>query len=302
MTHDAVSSVTILAPAKINLGLEILGKRSDGFHEIRTLMAMLDFGDHLTLATALESTVHGVPGVGQQTNLISRAIDVFGRAGRMTTGVCVSAAKHIPMAAGLGGASADAAATLRALNTMVSVPLPHDALLDLAGSLGSDVPYFLGSPLALASGTGTALSPVPPVPFDVILIVPDLKIPNKTGTLYGMLDKSDFSDGSLIEDGARSLAKRHFPARHALANAFERPLYALAPELTTLRRTLENLDCVAFGLSGAGPAHYVVSHPGCGLRTERDLRALMPPGIRIVLTRSRLVGIHADVRPPSEQA
>lgn len=302
MTVGAASSATISAPAKINLGLEILGKRADGFHEIRTLMAMLEFGDHLTLSTAPESTVHGVPGVGQHTNLISRAIDVFGRTGVMPTGICVSAIKRIPMAAGLGGASADAAATLRGLNAMASVPLPDDVLLELAASLGNDVPFFLGSPLALASGTGTDLSAVPPVPFDVLLIVPHLTIPNKTGTLYGMLNASDYTDGSLIEDGAGSLADGQVPDQHAVANAFERPLYALAPDLTLLRQTLESLDCVAVGLSGAGPSHYVIPNPGHGLQTERDLSALTPPGTRIILTRSRLVGIHADVRSSMEQA
>lgn len=302
MTLDAAASVSISAPAKINLGLEILGKRPDGLHELRTLMAMLDFGDHLTLSTAPKSTVRGVPGVGQDTNLICRAVNAYRQTRKMVPGVQVSAIKHIPMAAGLGGASADAAATLRALNALARVPLPDDALLELAASLGGDVPFFLGSPLALSSGTGTDLSPLSPVPFDVLLIVPDLTIPNKTRTLYSLVDPSDFSDGARVEDGVRWLAKRNLPSRQLLANAFERPLYALAPDLTSLRQTLETLDCLAVGLSGAGPTHYVVPHPGRELQTERDLRTMMPADTRIIVTRSRLVGLHAEVRSHMEPA
>ncbi|MDQ3541957.1 MAG: 4-(cytidine 5'-diphospho)-2-C-methyl-D-erythritol kinase [Chloroflexota bacterium] len=296
MTSTPTSSISISAPAKINLGLEILGKRADGFHEIRTLMAMLEFGDHLTLSTAPESTVHGVPGVSQDTNLILRAVDAFRQATEPPIHVCVSAIKRIPMASGLGGASADAAATILALNALVSDPLPDEALRELAASLGSDVPFFLGSPLALGSGTGTELLPRTPVPFDILLIVPNLTIPNKTGTMYGMLDASDCSDGTRIENGVRALAKREFPDRQSLANTFERPLYALAPVLIALRRTLESLDSLGVGLSGAGPAHYVVSRPGRALQTEYEVRALMPPGISIISTHARLSGLHPDLR------
>lgn len=296
MTSTSIPPAIVSAPAKINLGLEILGRRPDGFHEIRTMMAMLEFGDQLTLSTAPNSTLEGVPGVAEDSNLILRAVNAFRHAAESAIDVNVSAIKRIPMASGLGGASADAAATILALNAMVSVSLSKRAMLRLAASLGSDVPFFLGSPLAHASGTGIELSPLAPVSMDVILIVPSLTIPNKTGTLYGMLDASDFSDGARIERSFHTLAQRRFPDRRFLANAFERPLYALSPQLVPLRRTLESLDCRGVGLSGAGPSHYVVPHPGRTRETERVVRALMPPDARIISTCVRLTGIRPEMQ------
>lgn len=297
----SASSLTISAPAKINLGLEILGERADGFHEIRTLMAMLEFGDHLTVSIAPESTVRGVPGVDQDTNLISRAVDIYRRTSETAIDVRVTAIKRIPMAAGLGGASADAAATLIAVNALVNVPLPAGAILRLAESLGSDVPFFLGSPLALSSGTGTDISPLVPVPMDVILIIPDLTIPNKTRVLYGMLNASDFSNGKRIECNIRSLAGRNVPVKRSLANAFERPLYTLAPDLISLRHSLDRLDSRGVGLSGAGPAHYVIPNPGSARQTEQDLRALVPLGTKVISTRARLTGLDRELRSQVEQ-
>lgn len=280
--------VSIDAPAKINLGLELLGRRPDGFHEIRTLMAMLEFGDRLTLATSSETKVLGVDGVDQGTNLISRAVNVFHQATGTRFDTCVHVSKRTPIAAGLGGASADAAATLLALMPLADVELPHGSLHGLAEALGSDVPFFLGSPLARGSGTGTTLAPLQPFAFDVILVVPKLAIPNKTQRLYGMIDDSDVSDGMRIADGNRCLDSGTLPDRPFLANAFERPLYALAPDLVDLRRVLDSLDCLRVGLSGAGPAHYVIPNPGSERECERALHRLMPRGTTIISTRSRL--------------
>jgi len=302
MTTALAPSLTISAPAKINLGLEVLGKRADGFHEIRTLMAMLEFGDRLTLSAAPVSSVAGVAGVDQRSNLISRAIEAFRDTGGMTSEVRVSTTKRIPFATGLGGASADAAATLHALNMLACRPLADTVLRDLAAALGSDVPFFLGSPLALASGTGTDLVPLSPEPFAVLLVVPNMTIPDKTRSLYGLLNASDFSDGSRVSEGLRSLAEGKGAGRQALANAFERPLYERFPDLAALRQGLERLDCLAIGLSGAGPTHYVLPHPDRQLRTASELRAMMPAGTRIIETRTRLVGLHVEKLSPADRS
>lgn len=294
MTANLTRSLTIRAPAKLNLGLEILGVRDDGFHEIRTLMAMLEFGDDLLVSTAPELTVEGIPGVGHDANLISRAVVAF----RVLTGadvhVDISVTKRLPIAAGLGGASTDAAAALLALNAIADVPMSNGDLHLLAAELGSDVPFFLGSPLALSSGTGTDLSPLVPVPFDVILIVPYLRIANKTATLYKLLEPVDCSDGVRIQEGIRALAMRQVPDRFMLKNAFECPLYSLAPEMLELRKVLDSVDCIAVGLSGAGPTHYVIPHAGCALRTERELRNVVSPDTCVIPTRSRLTELQVE--------
>ncbi len=285
----------LTAPAKLNLGLEILGKRADGFHEIRTLMAMLEFGDTLTVSRSGRSAVQGVPGVQPDANLVGRALSAFKHRSGSSIEVDISVSKRIPMAAGLGGASADAAATLIALNALIDVPLIDSHLHEIAASLGSDVPFFLGSPLAHSSGTGTSLSPLQPVSFDAILVVPKVTIPRKTATLYGLLEPSDFSEGSLIEHGVQALVRTGVPDQQSLGNAFERPLYALVPELSQLRQALETVECAAIGLSGAGPAHYVVPSLGSVRETELALRALLPPDVQVVSTRSRITDLRADV-------
>jgi len=296
MSAARSSPIAIRAPAKLNLGLEILGKRGDGFHEIRTIMAMLEFSDDLIVTIAPDTGVEGVPGVPGDTNLISRAVDVFRTASAIEVRANISVTKRIPMAAGLGGASANAAATLRALNSLVDEPLSRTNLAGLAAMLGSDVPFFLGSPLAVGSGTGTDLTPLEPVPFDVFLIDPAIAIPNKTTTLYGMLEKRDFSDGSRIERAVFSLKESTVPSSHLLANAFERPLFALRPELGSLRATLEGVESLAVGMSGTGPVQYVVPFQDRIQATEELLRRRLPSRVTIVRTRSRLRGLHVERR------
>lgn len=291
MSPPPVPSLAIQAPAKINLGLEVLSKRADGYHEIRTLMTMLEFHDELVVSNASRSNVRGVSGVSSDTNLINRAVHAFQRVATVDLHVDISVTKRIATAAGLGGASADAAATLLAMNALLDVPMERHELFRIAASLGSDVPFFLGSPLALSSGTGTDLSPLAAVPFDVILVIPNLRIPNKTTTLYGMLDASDFSDGKRIEHGFQSLVRSSVPDRQALRNVFERPLYSLMPELSDLRQSLETVECHAVGLSGAGPSHYVVPYPDRVPQTEQVLRILLPSDHRVISTRSRLLGL-----------
>lgn len=295
MTASSISSITIGAPAKINLGLEILGKRTDGFHEIRTLMAMLEFGDQLNISIAPETAVLGVAGVDEDADLIQVAVSAFRLETATPLDVRIFVTKHIPIAAGLGGASSDAAATLLALNALAGGALPDRSLHRIAAELGSDVPFFLGSSFARSSGTGTTLDPLPSLSFNVILVVPDLAIRNKTRRLYGMLERSDFSDGTRVDHGALCLGKGELPNHGSLANAFERPLYALAPELVALRRELDGLDCLRVGLSGAGPTHYVLPHPDRVLETVESLYALMPAGMKVISTRARSKCIGPDV-------
>lgn len=294
MSASSPGAIAIRAPAKLNLGLEILGRRYDGFHEIRTVMAMLDFGDDVYITCSRDTTVHGVPGVTHDANLISRAADVFRAASAIDVRANISVTKRIPVAAGLGGASADAAATLYALNSMVDGPLSPTELSRLAAGLGSDVPFFLGAPLALGSGTGTDLAPIEPVPFDVFLIDPAITIPNKTTTLYGMLQKRDFSDGSRIDFAASLMREATVPYQQLLANAFERSLFSLCPELRTLRETLDAIDTLAVGMSGAGPVQYVIPLQDRIEETDQALRARLPSHMTIIRTRSRLAPLEIE--------
>jgi len=299
MSPDSHGTVAIRAPAKLNLGLEILGKRQDGLHEIRTVMTMLDLGDDMFISSASRTTVHGVPGVAHDTNLISLAINAFTSATGIDVRVDVAVTKRIPVAAGLGGASADAAGMLCALNYLTGLPLSPACLLSLAAALGSDVPFFLGSPLALSSGTGTDLITLEPVPFEVFLIDPAVTIQNKTSNLYGMLEKQDFSDGTRIQVAASSLRASIVPPGEVLPNAFERPLFGFHPQLRELRETLDTIDSLAVGMTGAGPVQYVIPLPNRVEETDQELRTRLPSHMTVIRTRSRLVPLDIESRASS---
>lgn len=291
-------AATVQAPAKINLGLEIIGKRADGYHEIRTVMAMIDLADTLTVSITGDDpsiTIHGVPGVPTGDNLIAKAIEAFSNASGIRAGYEVTVEKQIPSPGGLGGASSDAAATLRALNALHGCPISHAELLRLAAVLGSDVPFFLGTPVALASGTGTDLSPLPAIEGWVVLVVPALELAAKTPTLYGSLRPGDFSDGSMTWRAADAIRSGNLPQPEMLANTFSRALYSLAPELGDIERTMREAGAPHVALSGAGPAHYALVGSELESREiKARLRAALPP--QTLVEASRLL----TEQPPIE--
>ncbi len=258
---SANASVTVLAPAKLNLGLEILGRRGDGYHEIRSVMARIDLADRLTitpLPTEHDVQVDGVPDVDLHDNLIYTSVKAFQQRTGVQSGYQIAVQKHIPSPGGLGGASTDAAATLRALNAIHGEPLDQEELVAIASSLGSDVPFFLGASPALASGTGTELTPLAPLSGFAVLAVPKLRIAAKTATLYRALAASDFTAGDRADRVAASIERGELPAGDDLANAFTRPLYALVPELQEMAAAMIAAGSPYVALSGAGPAHYAL--------------------------------------------
>ena len=152
------------APAKINLGLRILGKRPDGYHAVQTILQMLDLCDWLTFSPKDAETIRltCIPAVlpTDGSNLVVRAARLLQQTFHVKQGVEITLEKRIPIAAGLGGGSSDAATTLLVLNHVWQLHHPKVALYPLATQLGSDVPFFLEGPTAYAYGRGEALSPV----------------------------------------------------------------------------------------------------------------------------------------------
>lgn len=243
--------VDALAPAKLNLGLEILGRRDDGFHEIRTILAAIGRFDRLRVRPAPMPTFWtDRPELGGDENLVAQAAVRLHELADAPP-VAVELRKRIPAAAGLGGASADAAATLLAIRAALALPVDDAALAGLAGKLGCDVPFFLRGGVALAEGRGDLLTPLPPMSgMLAVVVTPRIAIPSKTATLFRALRPSDFTDGSRV--GASALADRD------LSNAFSRPLYALVPSLADLPPTMEAAGADRVALSGAGPSHYAL--------------------------------------------
>lgn len=154
------SSLSVLAPAKLNLFLHITGRRPDGYHELQTLFQLLDWGDQLLITANHSGAItldSNVPGITLEDNLIVRAARLLQKG---SWGAHIALQKNIPMGAGLGGGSSNAASTLLALNDLWDLQLPRATLQALGRRLGADVPVFVGARTAWAEGVGDILTPI----------------------------------------------------------------------------------------------------------------------------------------------
>ena len=171
-----MNAVTRAAPAKVNLWLNVVGRRADGYHLLDSLIAFADLADSIEALPSdrLSLTVEG-PQAGtlgaESDNLVLRAARHLADRAGVSPRVALRLEKNIPIAAGLGGGSADAAATLQALGELWNVALPVEELFDLAQRLGADVPMCLAGRASLVSGIGERLTPVPPLPDCALLLV-----------------------------------------------------------------------------------------------------------------------------------
>lgn len=256
-----MSGVRILAPAKLNLGLAVVSRREDGYHEIDTIMAMIDLCDEIivTPRSAPGIEIIGMDDVPPEHNLIYRAANSWCASTGNPPDYTIQVRKRIPSPGGLGGGSSNAAATLRALNTLHGHPLTNEELQSLAAQLGADCPFFFGGPTARATGIGTTLAPIYSPHNAAVVIVPPVSIEAKTGKLYGSLHSIDFGSTAAIDIVERALQDDHWLPESALPNSFDRPVRDLMPEVRTLQSTtLEH--GIETSLTGAGPGLYVLTH------------------------------------------
>jgi len=244
-----VPEVRRLCPAKVNLYLKVLGRRPDGYHELVTVMQPLALADELVIAPGSGLSVAcGHPQVpAGPHNLVWRAAHQFGLATGQEPQVHIRLVKHIPVAAGLGGGSSDAAGTLLALNARAGQPLAPPTLRNLAAELGADVPFFLGRGPAVGRGIGTELSPLDLPPYWYVLLNPGL--PLSTAWVYGNLDLN-----ALAWSGALLLATWDGERPGAwVANDLETVTLSHYPELRRLLAALAQAGALAQGMSGSGP-------------------------------------------------
>ena len=248
--------VRLYAPAKVNLSLEILRRRSDGFYELATLMESVSIFDIIDLAPAGDLRVQHDTDINDEVDLVRRALERIEAESGLKLGLNVSLRKQIPIAAGLGGGSSDAGTVIRAVGDLLG--LAGDEQHRIAASLGSDVPFFLHCGVALATGTGTDIKPLSTVGRRwYVILVPDLAIPGKTAALYGRLTPDDFSDGSRTLRFVERLNTAGTVQPDLLGNSFTRPLLEY-DEVRTAREELTHAGAAVVLPSGAGPAVYTV--------------------------------------------
>jgi 4-diphosphocytidyl-2-C-methyl-D-erythritol kinase len=251
--------VRALAPAKVNLWLRVFGRDSDGFHSLESLFQLVSLADEVVVERGAPGVrLVGAPEALGPTdhNLAVRAARWFLAAARVEGGITITMTKRIPWAAGLGGGSSDAAATLRALNRLCGEPLQAGDLLELGSGLGSDVPFFLsGAPLALGWGRGERLLPLAPLPARPMLVVPP-PAPVRTADAYGWLDK----DRGAEERGVRAAV---FPpssfaswddVRRLAHNDFEPAVAGRLPEIGHWLDRLRATSAFLVLLAGSGGA------------------------------------------------
>ena len=274
----------VKAPAKLNLTLEVLGKRDDGYHEIRTVFQAVDLFDTIrfTLSQALEFHCSD-PCLSGKDNLVWRAAAALSRATGKLTPASIHLEKEIPHSMGLGGGSSDAAATLEALNNMLDLGCRAEQLQEIAASIGSDVPFFLVGGAALGKGRGDELASVPDAPeSSYVILCPDLpqEAGPKTGRLYSFLTPENYSDGSYTERMVESLSLCQ-PIQPALFNVFDQVADRAFPGLQDIRADFSRTAGTQVHLSGSGPALFcAVEDTSHG---ERTLKSLQSAGHRSYL-------------------
>ncbi len=248
------------ALAKLNLSLLVLNKRADGFHDLRTVFQTISLADHIDIeftpgrgrAVELESAIE------IENNLIVRAADLVMDALNIRGLARFRLTKSIPMGAGLGGGSSDAAAVLLSLPTLAGVRADLALLTDLAGQLGSDVPFFLHGGTALGIGRGTELYPLPELPEHPALVVaPDIHV--STPEAYRALARGlTYEVPSSILNSLQTFAWRDEDSRGAgewvCQNDFETAVFRQHPRLSTIRRKLVKLGARPALMTGSGSA------------------------------------------------
>ena len=238
-----------LAPAKINLALVVGPVRSDGKHEVATVLQRIDLADRIALEAAGEIEVHGFPG----DTLVRSALDALGVTARVEIG------KRIPVGAGLGGGSSDAATTLRLANELLPEPVSQRQLHQLAAGLGADVPFFLAEGPQLATGDGSELSPVSVArDYAVVLVLPDGVEKSSTASVYATFTG---------EDGFTERRAAVFAALEA------GDIAALPPNdlaVSPIADELRELGAFRADVSGAGPAVYGLFTSSVRAETARD--------------------------------
>jgi 4-diphosphocytidyl-2-C-methyl-D-erythritol kinase len=253
--------LTIMAPAKINLTLEVVGKRDDGFHEIRSVMQTVSLGDVLSFSEADKTTIQcDKAGWSAEKSLVKGTVNLLREVTGCTRGATINITKKITLMSGLGGDSSDAAAVLKGLNEIWGLGLSLEEQSVMAAELGSDVPFFLRGGTALVEGRGEEVTPLPALPkMWVVLVEPDTPVKaGKTARMYRSLKAPHYTDGAKTEKIAAAIRRGEILDISLLFNTFENTAF----DDFNIRRVyvehLLKLGAPHVHLAGAGPTLFTM--------------------------------------------
>ena len=253
--------LTLQAPAKINLALEVINQRPDNYHNICTIFQTINLCDILSFQKdkGLFLSVPGRYELERDDNDVLKAARLLQEVSGCNKGAFISLSKSIPEAAGMSGHSTDAAATLIGLNQLWELNLPLLELVQIACRLSSDTAFFLYGGTALGEELGNRITPLPDLPeYQVILLKPKLsKLPKKTEKLYAMLSDTDYTDGKITYNIAKLIHKGE-DITSSLFNGFETVAAGVFNELDNCRQHFLAAGASSVHITGAGPTLFTL--------------------------------------------
>ena len=274
----SAAGVRLIAPAKINLALEVLHKRPDGYHEIDTVMTTLDLADRVTITTrpvgaGVEVALSGpfAAGIDPEDDLAGRAARLLAEHAGREADVRIEVEKRIPSPGGLGGGSSDAAAVLRGLNVLWDLGLSAERLAEIGARIGSDVAFFIHGGTARCTGRGDRVEPLRDMrPLRMLILVPPVPAGEaKTSRRYAALTPQDFGHGHISQRLAHRIARNAPPPTNDLVNVFERVIERTQPELVAHYAGYAAAGALRLHLCGAGPAVFLLVTEGAKIAELR---------------------------------
>lgn len=273
------NTITLKALAKINLGLDVLGRRENGYHDVRMVMQTIYLYDNVTLTKTEEAGIHLECNLFylpvDETNIAYKAakllIDEFG----IAEGVRIVLDKHIPVAAGLAGGSANAAAVLVGMNQLFSLGLSQQQLMERGVSLGADVPYCVMRGTVLAEGIGEILTPLPPLPKCFVLIAkPGISVSTKT--VYEKLDSLAIIDHPDIDGVLEGLDKQDLrKVALSMGNVLENVTISDYPVIEQIKDVMKDTGALNAMMSGSGPTVFgLFDDRGKAKEAQKKIREL----------------------------
>ncbi len=288
-----MSAITLRSPAKINLCLSVLGRRPDGYHDVEMLMQMVGLFDEVTVSlggTGIRVTSDSDAVPSGEENIAWKAATEMLKISGEAVGLTIEIKKNIPVAAGLGGGSGNAAVVLAALNRLLGIGLDRDRLAEIGCRIGMDVPFFFFGPTALARGRGEILTELAPLPHTPILLVnPGVEI--STAWAYKNLNLRLTKKGDCNKIARLNIRKIAL----GLHNDLEQATSEVRPVINRIKDALLDRGAVGALMSGSGPTVFGIFETEAACRAAAD--SLSPEGWRLfpveTLTESPLAEFRA---------